>query len=91
MLRLSILATILTTGLTRADEPPPVPEGGINFVIEGKCTDQETGEKGDCYGGYTNDGTFYVTFWQDGVMMFIRKSTGTGYEPVWVNAQYNSY
>ncbi len=86
------LATLATPGI--ADHPaPPVPAGGINFAIEGKCEDHETGEKGYCYAGYGTDGTFYATFWQDDVMKFIRqiKPGFTDYETVWVAHGYATY
>jgi hypothetical protein len=90
MLQLVLVLFLALWGTTtRADEPPPVPEGGINFVIEGKYTDHETGAEGECYGGYGTDGTFYLTFWQNGVMMFIRQKKGNApYETVWTNAVF---
>jgi hypothetical protein len=51
--------------------------------MEGACEDNETKAKGYCYGGYTVDGTFILTFWQDGVLKLIRQATGDGYETLW--------
>lgn len=90
-MRSIVLLLAALPAMAMANEPPPVPEGGINFVIESECEDHETGQKGECYGGYAVDGTFYVVFWQDNVMMFIRKSVGDSYETIWVNDHYNSY
>ncbi len=85
-----LLALCLALGATttRADEPPPVPEGGLNFYYETPCTDNETGAAGYCYLGQAVDGTTYLTFFQDGELMFIRKITGETYETVWTRATY---
>lgn len=81
------------TGPVYADEPPPPPEGGINYTIQSPCADNETGLKGFCYAGYGTDGTFYLTFYQDGVLQFIRRVPlgQTDYEVVWVRDTYNSF
>lgn len=79
------LAIALTPMMATADHPiPPVPEGGIRYVMEGECQDNETKAEGYCYGGYTADGTFILTFWQDGELKFIRRVVGDSYETVWV-------
>ena len=72
-------------------EPPPVPDGGINFYFEAACTDNETGQKGYCYVGYDKGGTTYMTFWQQGQLMMIRKILSrTEYETVWTAVTYGS-
>lgn len=89
MLRLSIMATILTTGLALANDPPPVPEGGFALLGEMPCGDQETGQEGYCYFLLDVEGNQYVTFWQGETLQFIRRITADGYEVVWVNDTYN--
>lgn len=82
------LCLVLVASTTRADEPPPVPEGGINFFYESPCEDNETGQAGHCYVGVDVEGNTYLTFFQDGELMFIRKVIGDTYEVVWVRATY---
>lgn len=88
-----VLLFMLCASMVRADEPPPPPEGGINYSLQSPCSDNETGLTGFCYAGYGTDGTFYLTFWQDGVLQFIRRVPPgqTNYEVVWVRNTYNSF
>jgi hypothetical protein len=74
--------------MVMANEPPLVPEGGLTHIFVGPCSDQETGEKGTCVMSQDKDGNYFTSFWQDGVMMFIRKPVVGGYETVWENDQY---
>lgn len=81
----ALTALLALSSPSLADHPvPPVPEGGINYTIQGECQDNETGEKGYCYAGYTKDGTFVLSFWQDGVLKMIRRVVGDSYETIWV-------
>jgi hypothetical protein len=78
-------------GMAQASPPPP-PDGGINFFHTSPCIDNETGERGICFVGHDKSGTLYLTFFQQGVLMFIRKVTGENtYEVVWVRPGYASY
>lgn len=87
---LTLALAILGTG-AMANEPPPVPEGGLQVVfILQTCQDAETLEKGTCYVLQDKDGNIYSTFYQDGVLMFIRKSIPDGYETIWTNDQFNT-
>lgn len=86
----AILALLLTTATGKANEPPPVPEGGINYYLEGHCRDHESGQEGYCYMGNTTDGRTLMMFWQGQELMFIRKVVGDGYETIWVNPKFNS-
>ena len=92
MLRITLaLYLVLLASMIKA-EPPPVPEGGISYYQQGVCVDKETHQRGYCYWGHDKDQAVYTTFWQENVLMFIRKATGaTTYEVVWVNPYYNSY
>ena len=92
MFRMSILATILTTGLAHANEPPPEPEGGLVVTYASPCFDRETGEQGMCYLLRDIHGGTYTAFWQGETLQFIRRPLPEGgYETVWINDMYNSY
>ena len=87
-----ILTALLVASSAHANEPPPIPEGGINYVMQGECQDNETGLTGYCYGGYDNKGNFYLTFWLDNQLQFIRKVVeNQPYETICVNDTYNSF
>lgn len=75
----------------RADEPPPIPEGGLAFFLEGPCSDNETGERGYCYMGRATDGSVYLTFYQDDELMMVRKVTGDSYKTIWQADHFASY
>ena len=91
MLRLTFLTTCLlaATG-AYGNEPPPIPEGGLNHHYSAPCTDNETGEAGYCYFASDAAGNHYLSFVQEGHLMFIRKIVGDGYETIWVDDKYNS-
>lgn len=88
-----LLTASLVASSALANEPPPPPEGGINFTLQGECQDNESGIKGFCYAGYGTDGTFYLTFWVDGELQFIRQVPpgASDYETVWTRATFNSF
>lgn len=71
-----------------ANEPPPVPEGGLAILHEQPCSDGETMQKGYCYYMQDTEGNVYVTFWQGETLQFIRKIVGESYETVWENDIY---
>ena len=79
---LSLLLLLWTTLPSISEELPPVPEGGINYFLQGPCKDNESGLKGYCFMGKTNDGRTILTFWQDDELMFIRQVVGDGYETI---------
>lgn len=82
---------VLCPSIGQANEPPPIPEGGINYYLEGACLDNETGQKGYCYMGTTHDGRTLMTFWQNDVLMLIREVVGDGYKSVWLNPMFASF
>lgn len=86
-----LLATLFLIGSTEAAPLPEPPEGGINWLYEGACTDNETGEKGYCHIGVDVSGAVYTTLWQDDKLMLIRRSTADGYETLWMSDEYASY
>jgi len=93
-MRIALLLTaLLVASSVHANEPPPPPEGGINFTLQGECQDNESGLTGMCYAGYGTDGTFYLTFWVDGVLQFIRTVApdASAYETIWVRDTFNSF
>lgn len=69
-----------------ADEPPPPPEGGLTFIADAPCTNNETGAKGHCYISVDKQGNQYLAFYQGDIIMFIRKVVGDDYETVWERA-----
>ena len=85
-----IAICVLMASQVDANEAPPVPEGGLQFIQQGACIDDESGEKGDCYLGITKDGRTLLTFWQNGILMFIREVVADGYTTIWVNDMFNS-
>lgn len=89
MMRYIALCALLASPVA-ANEAPPVPEGGLQFIWQAPCTDDESGEKGFCYLGKTKDGKTYLTFWQDDILMFIREVVGDSYITIWVNDRFNS-
>lgn len=74
----------------KANELPPLPEGGLDFFLEGVCIDDESGQEGYCYMGKSKDGVTYLTFWQDDKMMLIREVTGDTYKTIWTSDHFNS-
>lgn len=92
MLRLAlVLAALALPTTATADEPPPVPEGGLNFYYDSPCSDQETGEVGHCFLGRAIDGTIYMTFWQNEELMLIRRVLPDGgYETIWTKFSFNT-
>lgn len=88
---LAILLLLSMTHFSTAETtPPPVPEGGLTFIMQQSCMDNETGQKGYCYLGKDKDGKIFLTFWQDGILMFIREVVGDSYITIWVNSVYDS-
>lgn len=88
VLVLSALALPMTA---TADEPPPVPEGGLWFYAEAPCRDNDTGQEGYCYFGQAKDGRRFMTFYQHDVLMFIRQVLSREeYEQIWTNPLYVS-
>ena len=89
----SLLIALVVGSSAHAEHPiPDPPEGGINYTLQGECHDNETGEQGYCYAGYGTDGVFYITFWQDDRLMFIRRVVGDQpYEQMWTADLYASY
>ena len=89
-----LVAILMTCALavpSIANEPPPVPEGGLKHIFHFPvCEDKETGEEGECRMSQDKDGNWFTTFWQEGQLMFIRKAVTGGYETIWVNDEYNS-
>lgn len=88
----ALLAGTLGT-MALADHPiPPVPEGGLTHLFQGECVDNETGERGMCYVSKSLAGDYYTVFYQDDVLMFIRKSLpGGSYETVWESHTFATY
>lgn len=87
---LLVMAYLLTSHVAWAEEPPPLPEGGLDFFLEGACIDKESNLEGYCYMGTSKDDVTYLTFWQDGKMMLIREVTGDTYKTIWTSDHFNS-
>ena len=92
MLRIFLAIFLLIASPVLANEPPDPPEGGFVVLFASPCSDDESGEKGECYLlQAVKDGVQYVTFYQGERLMFIRKVVGDSYETVWVRDSYNSF
>lgn len=72
-----------------ANEPPPVPEGGLKPLYDTPCIDVETNQKGHCYVMRDLSGNTYVTFWQQGELQTIRQVTDDGYKTIWMRDTYS--
>jgi len=71
-----------TTALADTTVTPDWVRQNTTLLGYGNCTDDETQEPGTCF--LSTDGeTNYMVFVQDGVPVFIRRTTPTGYEQVW--------
>ena len=92
MMRYIALCVLLLfpSGAT-ANEAPPVPEGGLQFLAKTTCLDAETGERGVCHFAVDKAGEQYVIFWQGDDLMFVRQIVGDSYITVWMNDKYNTF
>lgn len=90
---LIVLLCLFSPIAGRANEPPPVPEGGFKVLLGATpCHDVETGEKGTCFVLQAiKDSEVYTVFFQDKDLMFIRQMNKDGsYDTIWVSDKYNS-
>lgn len=84
MLRMSILATILMTGLAMAEPPPPVPDGGLTHYDNKPCADPVTGLQGKCFYSHDNRNNRYMAFYTDGdLCMYIEQLIDGKYVEIW--------
>jgi hypothetical protein len=91
LLTLIALSFSLLGSISHANEPPPLPLGGLVPLHEAPCSDMETGERGHCYLQKDLMDNVYMSFMQDDVLMFIRRVIDGGYETIWMNDRYNSF
>ena len=84
------LALLAATSVM-ANELPPIPDGGLIAISSGKCTDNETKEKGFCVISADKNGNLYLIFAQDGDVQFIRKLVDDGYETVYERDGFATY
>lgn len=92
MLRITlVLLLALSASTIRANEPPPVPEGGITFYYQSVCKDVKTDEDGMCYVGRDKAGATYVTFFQEGRVMKITKVVDDVATVIWTDDHFASY
>jgi len=85
------LSFVLWAGSVSSQELPQVPEGGLNHYRVFDCVDNTSNEVGECVMSNDVFGTHYLTFVQDGVIQFIRKITGDGYEELYMRDSFNSF
>lgn len=87
---LAVSLALLAGSTALANEPPPVPEGGLQTLYSSVCTDKETGIGGVCFLVVDIQGNTYLLFFIDEKIMFIRKMKEDGYDLVWMHDKYNS-
>ena len=63
-------------------ENPDWLRDNASLIAWGACTDHESQEGGTCF-LFEHEATSYLVFAQDGVPVFVRRTTPMGYEQVW--------
>lgn len=58
----SLFVVLAVTTMATADEPPPVPEGGLVHLKNEPCTDVVFNLNGTCYYSRDLEGNHYVAF-----------------------------
>lgn len=91
MRHILVLAVGLMASQVMANEPPPVPEGGLIALASTPCQDAATKEQGQCFVMQDVQGNVYVSFYQGETLMFIRRPLGDSYEDIWVNERFNTF
>lgn len=76
MRTISLLIPVLCLALwgttTRAEPPPPVPDGGLRHLDQGvACTDYETGLDGKCFHSLDLKNNYYIAFYTFGDLCMV--------------------
>jgi len=88
---LIVLIYVLWAGSASSQELPQVPEGGLLHYKVSDCTDNESGEVGECVISVDRNNNVYMTFLQNERIQFIRKITGDGYEELYMRDTFNTF
>lgn len=86
----SIVALVASSAF--ADHPlPEVMNETMAVIAQTPCMDEETKEDGFCVMlQAVSDGTIYILFIQDDVIIFIRKITKDGYEEIYSHPNFSA-
>jgi len=94
MLRLvlALFVALYTTTATAEHPLPAVPEGLVTTSVI-PCTDNDTGESGECSIRHDAEDNTYIVFRQEGNIMFIRQiyTDGRPFIDLWVDDLYNTF
>ena len=92
-MRIFLVAVLLfLSSHVEAQTLPPFPKGGLTPIGAGPCSDVVTGQHGFCLRAKSTDGTVYLLFSQEEVLMFIRKLLPSGsYTTIWQRNTFNAY
>ena len=91
--RIALIAVglLLLAGALAAQDLPPVPEGGLLHQRSHDCTDNASGEVGECFISVDRNDNVYMTFLQNESVQFIRKIVDGGYEELYMRDSFNSF
>jgi len=91
--RMALIAVslFLLAGAVAAQDLPPVPEGGLLHKSSHDCTDNASGEVGECFISVDRNDNVYMTFLQNERIQFIRKMVDGGYEELYMRDTFNSF
>ncbi len=83
-MRLLVLCLVLWGTTTRAEPPPPVPDGGLTHYKREACTDPVWGLAGTCFYSHDNKNNRYRAFYTEGdLCMFIEQEVDGQYKEIW--------
>lgn len=87
MLQLALVLGVLQTTTATADEPPPVPDGGLNHYYNEPCTDPVFGLDGTCFYSLDVKNNRYIAFYTEGnLCMYIMQNVDGVYVEMWRRA-----
>ena len=91
--RMALIAVslFLLAGAVAAQDLPPVPEGGLLHKSVQDCTDNASGEVGECIISVDRNDNVYMTFLQNERVQFIRKIVDGGYEELYMRDSFKSF
>ena len=91
--RIALIAVglFLLAGALAAQDLPPVPEGGLLHQSSHDCTDNASGEVGECFISVDRNYNVYMTFLQNERIQFVRKMVDGGYEELYMRDSFNSF
>lgn len=81
-----VLLFMLCASIVRADEPPPVPPGGLIHDRNEPCVDPVWGLQGTCFYSHDQQNNRYVAFYVGDLAMYISKLIDGQYVEIWRRA-----